>query len=249
MDKKFIEKHNLTESVKRFQQIMEYITPGGAYNVNEAGEEDPNAMGGDAPMADPNMGGNSNAMGDPNAMGGDPNMGGDSNTMGDPNAIGGEAPEGFAPQAQEQPMVPEEGEEEEVIDVDELTDAQEDTEKKLEKLTDKFDTLLDKIDSFDKKISDSNERMETLKAEIEKRNPTPVEKLSLRSKDSYPFNVTPEEYWKDKEATSNYSTADDNNGADDEVYKITKDEIDNFNDYASIAKTFDNFGLKDMFGY
>ena len=60
------------------------------------------------------------------------------------------------------------------------------------------------IDGFEEKINASNERMDTLKAEIEKRNPTPVEKLSLRSKNSYPFNVSPEEYWKDKEMTSNY---------------------------------------------
>lgn len=253
-------KKNISESVKRFQQIMEYIDPSGSFTVNEDGEDnngmptpdggmDPNAMG-DNTMPDGGM--DPNAMGgDPNAMGGDPNMmGGDPNAMGgDPNAMGGETPpQGFAPQGQPEPNVPEE-EEEEVIDVDELVDTQEKTEHKLDKLATKFDDLLDKIDSFEKRIDDSNERMETLKSEIEKRNPTPVEKLSLRAKDSYPFSVSPEEYWKDKEATSNYSTEDDNNGADDRIYQITKDEIDNFNDYASMEKTFDNFGLKDMFGY
>lgn len=224
MDKDFIRKQGLTEAVKRFQQIMEYVDAGSPM-VNED-DNDPDAM-----QQDPSMGG-----GDPSMMGGDTSMGGGA--------------EGFAPQGQTEPMVPEEeGEDEEVIDVDELVDSQKETEDKLDSLTDKFDKLLSKIEDFEKNINDSNERMESLKSEIEKRNPTPVEKLSLRSKNSYPFNVSPEEYWKDKEMTSNYSTEDDNNGADDREYQITKDEIDNFNDYSTISKTFDDFDLNKMFGF
>ena len=91
--------------------------------------------------------------------------------------------------------------------------------------------------------------MEALKAEMEKRNPTPVEKLSLRSGNGYPFNQTPDEYWKEKEATSNYSTEDDENGVNDKIYQITKDEIDNFNDYGNISKSFDEYDIRNMFGY
>lgn len=256
MDKQFIKDNNLMESVKRYQQILEYTNAVGAFSVNEAGEEDPNAM-----PQDPNMGGEMPA--DMEGMPQDPNMMQDPNMGGDPNAMqqDGQAPaqdmgteqgpEGFAPQVQgEEPMaMPEGEEEEEVIDVDELTDAQEKTEDKLDRLSSKFETLLNKIDNFESQIDASNEKMESLKAEIEKRNPTPVEKLSLRSKDSYPFNVTPGEYWKDKEQTSNYSTEDDENGANDRVYQITKDEIDNFNDYASVARTFDDYDIRNMFGY
>ena len=249
MDKKYIEKHGLTESINRFRQLFEYTDASGKYTMNEDGEEDPN-MGG-APA--PDMGGE---MGAPDMSGAPaPDMGGemaapDMDGAPAPDMRGAEKPQGLAPQGAEQPQpeVPEE-EEEEVIDVDELVNSQEETEDKLEALTSKFDKLLDKIDGFEEKINASNERMDTLKAEIEKRNPTPVEKLSLRSKNSYPFNVSPEEYWKDKEMTSNYSTEDDANGANDQVYQITKDEIDNFNDYASIADSFDNYGLKDMFNY
>jgi len=158
---------------------------------------------------------------DPNEMGGDPNM------------MGG-APE----------------EDEEVIDVDELVDKQDETADKIDKLASSFDKLLDKMNDFQSMVDSSNERIEGLKAEIERRNPTPVEKLSLRSGNGYPFNQTPDEYWQTKQATSNYSTEDDNNGADDPQYKITKDEIDNFNDYASISKSLDDdYGLRDMFGY
>ena len=90
-----------------------------------------------------------------------------------------------------------------------------------------------------------------LKAELEKRNPTPVEKMSLRAKNSYPFNVSPDEYWDEKQQTSNYSPDDDNNGVDDPQYQITKSDIDDISDWNSIAKSLDdeNIPLKDMFGF
>ena len=257
----------LEEYKNRVHYLMEYTNASGVFNVNEDGEEDPNAMGGD-PMAqggdpsmmggaDPSMGGDPNAMGgDPSMMGGDPMaQGGDPSMMGgDPNAMGGSnGVEGFNPQGagtdMQDPNVMG-GEDEEVIDVDELVDSQEETSDKIDKLASSFEKLIDKVNSFQDLVNSSNERIDSLKAEIEKRNPTPVEKLSLRSKNGYPFAESPDEYWKTKEATSNYSTEDDNNGADDPVYQITKDEIDNFNDYASVAKSLDDdYGLRDMFGY
>ena len=264
MDKKFLKESGLMESVKRFNQILEYTNAAGAFTIDEAGEEDmndPNA--GQMPQQDPSMGGEMPPMdgGDAPDGGQMPPMDGGAAPQGDggqmpqmDDASDAAAPEGFAPQGGDEQMPPmEDGEEEEVIDVDELTDAQEETEDKIDKLSSKFEKLLSKIDSFESQIDASNEKIEALKtdikAEIEKRNPTPVEKLSLRSKDSYPFNVTPEEYWKEKEATSNYSTEDDENGANDRVYQITKDEIDNFNDYANISKTFDDYDIRNMFGY
>jgi hypothetical protein len=88
-------------------------------------------------------------------------------------------------------------------------------------------------------IDKNNQNIDSLKAEIEKRNPTQVEKLSLRVKDSYPFSITPDEYWRDKEATSNYSTEDDN---DEEVsqYTITQNDIASDTDWRAISKSLDN---------
>lgn len=172
---------------------------------------------------------------DPNMMGGDPSMSG--------------GVEGFNPQGAEQDASMQ-GEDEEVIDVDELVDKQDETADKIDKLASSFDRLLDKMNDFKDMVDSSNERIESLKAEIERRNPTPVEKLSLRSGNGYPFNQTPDEYWQTKQATSNYSTEDDNNGANDPQYQITKDEIDNFNDYASVSKDLmDDYNLRNMFGY
>ena len=271
MKKELLNNKVLRENYENFRRLVEYSTLGSNVMV-EAGEENqnnptnganPSIDGND--MADPMAGGDPSMGGDMNAgMGGDPSMMGGAPSGpdamgGDPSMDGGEAqpPQGFNPQGGEQeqlgatPETDPNQEEEEVIDVDDLTNSQEETEKKIDALSDKFERLIGMLDGFEKQIDSSNERMETLRAEIEKRNPTPVEKMSIRAKNSYPFNITPDEYWKDKEATSNYSPEDDNNGADDPVYQITKNDIDNISDWNSIYKSLDDKhgSLRDLFGY
>lgn len=91
--------------------------------------------------------------------------------------------------------------------------------------------MINKISS----VIDSNDsKIESLKNEFEKRNPTDIEKLSLRSKDSYPFNVSPVKYWDDKEENSNYSTDEDN---EEKEYVITSDDISNDRNWKRIADT------------
>lgn len=262
-----MEKNNLIveEAMKRFQQITEYVVSQGSRQVLEADDEteepqgemgagDPNAMGGE----DPNMmGGDPNAMGagDPNAMGGDPNAmgGGDPNMMdGDPNAMGGEGtPEGFAPQDAMggdpnmmggnpnamggEPMQPDD----EVIDVDELTDSQEETEKEVAKINSKFDKVLKAIGAFEELLRSNDEKIEGLKSEFEKRNPTKIEKLHMQTARSYPFNQTPEEYWKQKEATSNYEIID-NDDKEEGKFVITADEVNGNENWKEISDTLDD---------
>lgn len=251
------------EAMKRFQQITEYVVSQGSRQVLEADEEteepqgemgagDPNAMGGEDPNA---MGGDTNAIGgDPNAMGGDPNMmggdpnmmGGDPNAMGgDPNAMGGEGtPEGFAPQDTmgadpngmgTEPMQPDD----EVIDVDELTDSQEETEKEVAKINSKFDKVLKAIGAFEELLRSNDEKIEGLKSEFEKRNPTKIEKLHMQTARSYPFNQTPEEYWKEKEATSNYEIID-NDDKEAGKFVITADELNGNENWKEISDTLDD---------
>ena len=176
--------------------------------------------------------------GDPNAMGGAP-MGGDPSMMGgDHNAMGGDVP----------------GPGDDVVEIDDLTDAQEDTEKKVDSLTSKFEKLMASIDGIEKRIDDidthTNQYLGALKGEMERRNPTPMQRLTMRSTKSAPYDMTPNEYMNNY-APDNYSAESDNNGADDPQYKITKGDIDDFVDYGSIAKDIANnkVGLKDIFGY
>lgn len=273
MDKQFLERHNLTESQRRFQRILEYVQEGGARDIEEAGDDQgpqgpggmpPQAggpdmgggapggpgMGGGMPGGDPMAGGAPGA--DPMAGGGAP--GGDPNMGGDPNAApGGGAPQGvdnFNPQGPDPSMgMPGgdpgmgEGEDVEEVDVDELVDTQDETKAKVAKLDGKIDALIQMINKFESDIDANNAHIDELKQEFEKRNPTQVEKMTLRAKKGYPFAESPDEYWDKKEEEGDYSPEDDNNGEGDERYAITKNDVDNITDWDSIYKSIGNGGF------
>ena len=207
---------------------------------------DPNAMG-----ADPNMmGGDPNGgmapMDDPNAMGADPNggmapMGGDPNAMGgDPNAMGADPNGGMPPMDDPNMMGGEDIDMEteqpgdEVVDVDELTQSQEATEFKVDNVDDKLNKVLKIISKFNDAIEANDQKIEDLKKEFQKRNPTAEETLNLRSLASYPFSERPDEYWKKQQQDHpNYNVISDNDvsTADEQKeFEIRKGDIDNFNE-------------------
>ena len=234
--------------------------------IEEAGEEqDPNAMGGQDPMngADPNAMGGGGMPQDPNAMGGDPNAMGGQDPMAsqDPNAMGGD-PNTAAqnPMSGTDPMggdmVGEDpladadmGEEDEsendgtTVDIDGLTKAEDKLNVKqnrigrdISKVDNRITSLIDSISNLLSKVDNNNAEIEALKAEFEKRNPTQTEKLNLRSLDSYPFNVKPNEYWAQKAKEGGYEAYADNAEPTTKEYTITNDDVDNPSE--DIADTF-----------
>ena len=233
--------------------------------IEEAGEDmqDPNAMGGDPNAmggmpADGGMPQDPNAMGggDPNAMGGqDPMAGGaDPNAMGEDPMAGGADPNAQDPMADpmggdmgadpmEDTMGEEPADDGETIDIDGLTQAEDKLNVKqnrigrdLSKVDNRITTLIDTINNLLTKVDSNNSEIESLKAEFEKRNPTQTEKLNLRSLDSYPFNVKPNEYWAEKAKEGGYEAYADNDEPTTKEYVITNDDVDNPSD--DIANTF-----------
>jgi hypothetical protein len=208
--------------------------------------QDPNAMGG----ADPMGGGDPNAMGgqdpmaggaDPNAMGGDPMAGGADQNAQDPmdDPMGGD----MGADPIEDPMGEEPADDGDTIDIDGLTKAEDKLNVKqnhigrdLSKVDNRISTLIDTINNLLTKVDSNNSEIESLKAEFEKRNPTQTEKLNLRSLDSYPFNVKPNEYWADKAKQGGYEAYADNDEPTTKEYVITNDDVDNPSD--DIANTF-----------
>lgn len=204
--------------------------------------QDPNAMGG----ADPMVGGDPNAMGgqdqmaggaDPNAMGEDPMASGENLNAQDPMAdpMGGDMGA--------DPMGEEPADDGETIDIDGLTQAEDKLNVKqnrigrdLSKVDNRITTLIDTINNLLTKVDSNNSEIESLKAEFEKRNPTQTEKLNLRSLDSYPFNVKPNEYWAEKTKEGGYEAYADNDEPTTKEYVITNDDVDNPSD--DIANTF-----------
>ena len=259
-----IKQYKLEEAVKRIQKINEYTfydstmveddqdpnAMDGDPNGGMPPMDDPNAMGPDPNMmgGDPN-GGMSPMGGDPNAMGGEPNMmGGDPNgempPMDDPNAMDGDPNGEMPPMDDPNAMGDEEGIEDidmeteqpgdEVIDVDELTQSQETTEFKVDNVDDKLNKVLKIISKFNDAIEANDQKIEDLKKEFQKRNPTAEETLNLRSLASYPFSERPDEYWKKQQQEHpNYNVISDNDvsTADEQKeFEIRKGDIDNFNE-------------------
>lgn len=217
-----IKQYKLEEAVKRIQKINEYTFYDSTMVEDD---QDPNAMDGD-PNA---MGGNPNGgmppMDDPNAMDGDPN--GEMPPMDDPNAMGDEEGIEDIDMETEQPG-------DEVIDVDELTQSQETTEFKVDNVDDKLNKVLKIISKFNDAIEANDQKIEDLKKEFQKRNPTAEETLNLRSLTSYPFSERPDEYWKKQQQEHpNYNVISDNDvsTADEQKeFEIRKGDIDNFNE-------------------
>ena len=217
-----IKQYKLEEAVKRIQKINEYTFYDSTMVEDD---QDPNAMGGDpnAMGADPN-GGMPPMGADPNMMGGDPNGG--MPPMDDPNMMGGEDIEDIDMET-EQPG-------DEVVDVDELTQSQEATEFKVDNVDDKLNKVLKIISKFNDAIEANDQKIEDLKKEFQKRNPTAEETLNLRSLASYPFSERPDEYWKKQQQDHpNYNVISDNDvsTADEQKeFEIRKGDIDNFNE-------------------
>ena len=250
---------------------MEYTNIADAYNISENGEEMPqDEMSPEQDLGQemtPNMGNNDMR---PEMDGGEmnPEMGGEMAppTDGMPMDNGANGVEGFNPEGADESMpmdgmgAQNQGEvdtmqpEDEVIDVDDLTKSQETAEKKIDSMNAKFEKLMGAVEVLIKQNAERDakaaEAEAQLKSELEKRIPTPQQRMSMRSTKSSPYSMTPNEYMNNY-APENYSAEDDNNGADDAQYKITKDDIDRFTDYNSIAKELDieHQGLHDILGF
>ena len=257
------DKKLVLEASERFKRIMEYTVANGSIMQEVDDENQDNKgqdgapMGGDgAPMSGEGapVGGEGAPMDGEGAP-----MGGEGAPMGGEGApMGGEGgPAGFNPQSQGEGEPPMGGDgadmgdtdmgdiepmqsDDEVIDVSDLTDSQEATEKAIKGLDSRFDKVLKAIGKFEDLIKQNDDKIETLKKEFQKRNPTQLEKLGLRAATSYPFNISPAEYWKDKESSSNYRIEDDNNGIDQQQYTITANDISGASDWKSISDSLDD---------
>ena len=103
-------------------------------------------------------------------------------------------------------------------------------------------------------VDSNNRKIEDLSREVAKRNPTPTERLNIRSQDGYPFNVPVSDFWKEKARTSNYKAYADNDEPTTNEYRITNSDVDDFSD-RDMEASFDvdgedlNQTINKIFGY
>lgn len=121
------------------------------------------------------------------------------------------------------------------VDVTDIVDKAEETRSEIDALTSKMDDLLGKFGDLEGQISGMDkviDKIDSLEKEIEERNPTPVEKLEMRSMDSYPYSVSLTDFWKDKEG---YDVSDEK----EEEYTITQKDVDEYSS-TDIQKSFNS---------
>ena len=186
------------------------------------------------PQADNTMGGDPNMVS--NANGG-ADMGTDmSGAMDSQNNMGGEDPnmEDFdEPQTEDDVETEEMEADDEVIDVDELTQSQEATEYKIDGVDDRLAKIYALAQKFADQLEKNEESINALKTEFEKRNPTEEERLNIRSQSSYPYSETPKGYWAEKmKENPHYNVMYDNEVApseEEKKFEIKKSDIDGLN--------------------
>lgn len=288
MDKEFLERINLNESLDRIRELSDYKYPKQSLKnlyeytiltngqVDEDGENDgelqqppqdngmnqqmPQNGAPDASMQGGDMNGQmggqmppdgSGMPQDGNMQGGDmmPQDGSgmaqpDMNGMGDMNAPQmdgadmGNPDMGGMDDMQQPPMddgveTEEMEPDDEVIDVDDLTQSQQATEYKIDGVDDRLSKIFAVVQKFSDQLDKQQQSIINLKDEFEKRNPTQTEKFNLRSQASGPFNQTPTEYWdKLTQENPNYDIIRDNEvspAREQEKYEIRRGDISGLN--------------------
>lgn len=268
MDKELLKKYRLEEAQKRFQQICEYtMFANNMVTDSMITEEGEDENGGDMQQQpqDANMGGDPNGGQMPQGPQQPPQQsgpegmppaggGGDMQPpVGDPTQDGGQ--QGVDPNAN--PQGGGEGEfdmdiegdgnvdtmqpDDEVIDVDELTKAQETADVKIDGVNDKLTSMLSVMNKFIAAIDQNDKKIDDLRAEFEKRNPTEEERINIRSQASAPYSQTPMQYWDEKSKDSNYNVIYNNDvdpDKEEEEFVIKRGDIGRTDD-RSLAKSLD----------
>lgn len=263
MDLKYIEENNLNEARNRFQQINEYILKMNGENeaeqdndeqpqdnemqqppMDNAPQQQPSQNAGQEPMQDgaenmPQTGAEEMPQDDLSV---DPTIGAETETNDTVDGMN----------VDDSTMIEPSTENDEVIDVDDLTQSQETAEYKIDGVDDKISQLIDIVSKFSQAIEDNDEKLNDLKREIEERNPTQQERLNIRSMNGSPYTVSPQDYWSDQNARNpQYNVIADNEvdpDKEEDIYTITDDDIKNFNK-SEIEKSISDYpkNLKDLF--
>jgi TolA-binding protein len=142
--------------------------------------------------------------------------------------------------AQPAPQMQPQGDEVE-LDVTELVNGTDEVKmtadlslKKMEEILSQFKELESKLDS----MSAMSAKIDNLENEIVTRNPKPVEKLEMRSLNSYPYSIKLSDYWNQKHP--GYDPLGSKEEADKE-YVLKQSDIDNEYNDSDIKNSFKDY--------
>lgn len=126
---------------------------------------------------------------------------------------------------EQQDNVEGEDSEEVVINIDDLVQSQKSTEEQVLNISDRLSELSSIVKDFNDAIESLSVSTEELKNEFEKRLPTDIETLTIRSLSSYPFDKNIDKYWDEKQKNSHYRVNTEDNSKEKEEYVIRKRDI------------------------
>lgn len=164
-----------------------------------------------------------------------------------PDAEGGEdmgdaadvAPEGDMPAPEEtpaeEPATDEPASDEVEVDVTSIVKGSEEAKMAADNASQNSEMLLQKLTDLEARIANMDKvsaKIEELENEIIKRNPTPVEKLEMRSLSSFPYSQKLTDYWSEKEGP--YDVMNNK----EKEYVLTQDDVDADFSEPQIKKSF-----------
>ena len=97
-----------------------------------------------------------------------------------------------------------------------------------------MDELLSKLSELESQVSGMDKvinKIEGLEKEIERRNPTPVERLEMRSLSSFPYSVKLTDFWNEESEEDPTKMGDD--------YVLTQDDVKKDFNASTIKTSFD----------
>jgi hypothetical protein len=140
---------------------------------------------------------------------------------------------------------PEEVGDEIELDVTELVQGTKDAKNSADMANQQVAQLVAKFDSLKASLDNMNvisNKIDSLEKEIERRNPTEVEKLEMRSFNSYPYNLKLTDYWADKKGAydvMNVNNDDDETETEPEELVLTTNDIESDYNPNEIKNSFD----------
>lgn len=87
------------------------------------------------------------------------------------------------------------------VDITELINSTKDTKDKIDGTNELLNTVVSKFEELEAKMASFNEildRLNQIEHDFEKRLPTPVEKLEMRSMDSFPYSIKLSDFWSEE---------------------------------------------------
>ena len=122
------------------------------------------------------------------------------------------------------------------VDVTELVKGSEEAKDAADKASQNSEMLLQKLSDLEARISSMDAvsgKIAELEQEIIKRNPTPVEKLEMRSLSSYPYSQKLTDYWADKKGAYDVMGNEEK-----EDYTLTQDDVENSYSEGDVKQSF-----------